>query len=526
MGTSRCYLLPGVKLFASGEYRGRRWTPADVREMAENAAPLGKLIVPPAAPGHEDDDGWQEFVRTDLPAGGWVYPPSVHAVPDPDPDYPGEMILVGDVVNVPPEMADKIDSGEYRHGSSEIYDDFLDDLGRSRGKTLRKFSYLGGEVPQVKRLGPLPKPVPMAAPLAFSEPRRRIKVRREQTGNTVLTFAETDRMDRTQMIAAIQAAMPGISQATLDAMTDDALADLAKNLPTPTAAAPAAAPAMFADVPREQMVADLVAAGQDQATLEAMPEDELAALYAEVVGEAPAETFGDPATMTRDELIAELTALGQDASALAAMTDDQLREAYAAATGTPPVAAAPAPVTMGERNRRKPATVRQAVAAAGGILGTLHRMSERVKAAEKKADIDPLCADLVRRGFSPAFVREWMRPALERLDNDRPAVTFSEGGRTVRGTAFRAKLAAARQLTPERCFVRFGERAGGAGVSPQTTDAAEAAKVRRFAETLSDAVVKQTGAKTREQFVEKFSELRKKDSSLTAEKYLGPGAVR
>ena len=52
------------------------------------------------------------------------------------------------------------------------------------------------------------------------------------------------------------------------------------------------------------------------------------------------------------------------------------------------------------------------------------------------------------------------------------------------------------------------------------------AKVRRFVEMLTDAVVKQTGAKSREQFVEKFSELRKKDSTLTAEKYLGPGAVK
>ena len=47
---------------------------------------------------------------------------------------------------------------------------------------------------------------------------------------TYLCFAESPGMNRSQMLQAILAAMPGLNQATLDGMTDDALADLAKNL--------------------------------------------------------------------------------------------------------------------------------------------------------------------------------------------------------------------------------------------------------------------------------------------------------
>lgn len=227
------YMLPGVNLFASGLYRGKQWAPEIIRRMAENAKKLGpngmKLLLPPAAPGHEDDDGWQEFVgdvsapgrpthdRTDEPAAGWVDPDSVHTVPDPQ--HKGHLILKGDVVNVPPEMARKIESGEYKFGSSEVYDDFTDDLGIGYGKTLRKFSFLGSEVPQVKRLGPLPKPVPMTAPKQFSERAGVfLKLRHVRVAGAIHTYAETVVMDRQQMTAAAMAAMPGISKATLDAL--------------------------------------------------------------------------------------------------------------------------------------------------------------------------------------------------------------------------------------------------------------------------------------------------------------------
>ena len=133
------FRLPNVALFASGTYRGKRWTPGVVRKLAENATELRSLLTPPAVLGHEEEQEWLD--RTDLPAGGWVDPASVKAVPDPD--HPGEMILRGDLVNVPAEVAARLSAGEYRYGSAEIYDDFLDDFGKSRGPALRRFALLG-----------------------------------------------------------------------------------------------------------------------------------------------------------------------------------------------------------------------------------------------------------------------------------------------------------------------------------------------------------------------------------------------
>jgi|GEM_PF-3821325 len=552
------YMLPGVNLFASGTYRGKPWTAAHVRQMRLNASGLAKLITPPAAPGHEDDDEWQKFVgdvdspgpptRTDEPAAGWVDPKTVHSVPDPD--NPGHLILRGDIVNVPPEMAQAIREGRYAFGSAEIYDRFKDDFGRSHGKALRKFSYLGSEVPQCKRLGRLPMPVPMQKLRVFSErvPGVQIRVRAVRDGSRIHTYAETTVMDRTALMTAIQEAMPGIAQSTLDGMSDDALADLAKNIPMPTPeAAPAAAPAapsgMFADMSREDMVAALTDLGEDAASLEEMSDEELQALLDELQAEEPAEeedveTMGDPAVMTRDELIAELTAAGQDAAALEGLSDDDLRLMYGELIGgvTTAAAAPAAPVVpMSERRRVTTRTKpRQANTFAErqskNLLGNLkrlnkfaereHRRLKTTAAQAKRRDATTFCEQLVREGrATPAQVQVMHMPLLLAMDDTSPIHKFSDGKVTRRVTAYELKKAELAKIPP---VIRFGERFPiGGGSAAGVDDSAEVAKVERFAETLPENAIRAGGYKSRANFVEKFSELRKKKPSLTAEQYLG-----
>lgn len=387
------YMLPGVRLFASGEYRGIPWKPIAVRMMAANARKLSALHVPPARPGHEDDEGWREWFedRTDQPAAGWVNPHTVTATADPE--NPGEVILTGDVVNVPPEMAQKIASGEYATGSSEIYSDFLDDFGKSHGPTLRRFSYLGGDVPQVKRLGRLPTPVPMTEPVKFSERRERVRVRGKavRRGAVVRFFAEASRMDRQSMCQAIQAAMPGLSQAFLDGLGDDAIAELAKNCPAPAqppatdpnAAGPVsgqqmadandanASPSMpdmvipapasgYADDPNNPTPTATPApadatkgkttdfavgdgspnqAGQEAAMNIKDPYSEMAddgmdgMAYADGQQSTGGDPAGDPANMSREEVIKNLVAMGQDEGTLTGMSDDDLKGLYAQLKG-------------------------------------------------------------------------------------------------------------------------------------------------------------------------------------------------
>lgn len=176
------YRLPNVSLFGSGVYRGQQWPASSIVKMAENAAKLApKLFVAPAVGiGHDSDI---------TPAAGWILPSSVHAIPDAD--NPGEQLLRGDVVNVPESVAAQVRSGQYAYGSAEIYSNFVDDFGNSHGPVLRRFVFLGASPPQVKRLGRLPMPEPMATPIAFAERLTGQQLRPRQ-GLAVLSFADRD----------------------------------------------------------------------------------------------------------------------------------------------------------------------------------------------------------------------------------------------------------------------------------------------------------------------------------------------
>lgn len=138
----------------------------------------------------------------------------------------------------------------------------------------------------------------------------------------------------------------------------------------------------------------------------------------------------------------------------------------------------------------------------------------------KKADAEAFCDRLVIEGrITRAQVQTLALPALLPLDNLRRVHKFTDGGQTRSLSAYELKK---RQLAAMPVVVRFGEKLGGSGGAAAPADgAAEVAKVRQFAETLSEGVLKAGNYKSREQFVERFSELRKKDSSLTAQKYLG-----
>lgn len=182
--------VPGVEIFATGEFNGERWTLRDLAEIARNFNELGpsrkNLLKAPVVLGHEET---QEFLeRTDLPAAGW--PSRVWVKPYRDPRTGAvEGILKADFAEVPAQIAGLINSRAYRKVSAEIYDDFRDDFGHSHGKALRRVSLLGGEIPKVKRLADIPL-------ARFSEsPARRAGIRlvqstRSPQRGTVFCFSE------------------------------------------------------------------------------------------------------------------------------------------------------------------------------------------------------------------------------------------------------------------------------------------------------------------------------------------------
>jgi len=494
------FRLPNVALFASGTYRGKRWTPGVVRKLAENATGLRALLTPPAVLGHEEEQEWLD--RTDLPAGGWVDPGSVKAVPDPD--HPGEMILRGDLVNMPAEVAARLSAGEYRYGSAEIYDDFLDDFGKSRGPALRRFALLGGEVPQVKRLGKLPAPVRQGAAVAFAD--RKPPAQR----SVALSFAERTVVDRSSLIKAIQAACPGMSQATIETNTDDALKEWVANLPKPQPQP--TNPTGTAGMDRATMIAEMVAAGVPQAELDMLDDAGLQAKYAEWKASQGAAnpdaagdvaTMGDAAAMSREELIAELVGAQQDAAALETMSDDDLRKLYTdlglGTTAETPAAPTGTVAAMSERARRDAAAI--ARIRADAEVGA--RQLRQQLHANRVQRVNAFCEQMVAAGkLLPAHVGDYKSPLLS-LDDTKPVHKFSDGGRTVSGSALARKMA---EIKARAAIVRFGEKVPGGGSADQTTHAAAVRKAEAHADAIPEATWKLTSFKSRGGFVSAFSE--------------------
>jgi hypothetical protein len=527
------YRVPGVEIFATGRYRGSVWDLADLDQMAKNARLLGpsgkNLLRPPVVYGHEEQ---QEFLdRTDWPAAGWLNCDTVRVRRYRDADTGKiEGILIGDFEDVNPVTAAALKSKRYRKVSSEIYDDFASDHGQTFGKTLRRIALLGGDLPQVKRLKDVPQPIS-----AHSECRHLVPGDAFRTAEgTWICFAEALAVDRNQLTAAVKASLPNLSNAFLDGLTDDKLAELVKSVPTPEQ--PQAAPAMgmppgmpaqpvapmappdpysqeFADMSREELVAALTEMGQDAAELEAMPDEELQALYDELKAEADGgggavEEMGDPATMSREEMIAELAGAGQDPAALEAMPDEELRALYAQVTGGA-TAAAPAAAPVAPMSERVAA--RKLLKNTRNLNRFMERELARAKATARqrqRQDAEAFCEKLVREGrLTPALVGAIGLTALLGLDDTQPVVTFSEKGVTRKVTAYERKKA---DLAKLPVLVRFGERFSNEGA---TTGDAEVQKVERFAEgTFPDP-------KVRAEYVAKFKAIAAKRPEFTAREF-------
>lgn len=545
-------VIRGADLFASGVYRGKAYTVADLDEIAENFRRLKDQLDPPAVLGHEEeqeflgavlgekakaseyDDDPDESERTDQPAAGWVDAVWVKKYTDATTGRQ-EAILQGNIVGVPSAIADMIRKKRYRKISAEVYDDYLDDFGRPHGKALRRVAYLGAEVPQVKRLADIPAPTPFserARPAAARGFGLRPTSARPTSRGTHLCFAEPvgttaggrTPHDRRSLIQTIRRVLPGVQATTLDPMADDQLADLAKNLPEPQSQTPPSQPVRpqtttppgvqtmgdVATMSKEDLIAAITAAGESPDGLDAMSEDELRELATELgVGGAPAGDTGgmvanmaDPAAMSREELIAELVAMGQDPAALEAMDDEALRSmlAQAATPAAPPAGGA---VPMSELAKFTEKKTRDALAR---LL--------RHEAKAKRGRIDAHCERLVQDGKVVPALLPVVRFALMKADDTKPVQKFTENGTAKTGTKFDELLALTAGLPRLGLFTE--KMPGGAGDGKKDGRREEAA-VRRFAET--NAAALRSAGKTAESFVREFSELRKKRPEMTAAEF-------
>ena len=473
--------IPGVEIFATGKYRGRKWNVADLEQMTENFRKLGpsglKLLTPPAVLGHEET---QEFLeRTDLPAAGWVS--RVYIQRYSDRNGP-QAILKVDFSEVPASVARLIKGKAYRKVSAEVYENFTDDHGNGYGKALRRVALLGGEIPQIKRLADIPTNFSEAddARVYVATLCRGESLRSKRVSGVIHVFMEILPMDRNAMVQ--QALSAGLDQAVIDTMTDDQLAAVVKVLPAPVVEMEES------PMSREDMIAELVAKGEDPAALESKTDEELKAML------MPVEEMAD---MTRDEMIAKLIEQGGNPDELSAKTDEELK----AMLEPKPVDVVP----MSEKGKKVvPPSVKSLSATVEANLKAELAASLKRQAQQKRSDAEAFCERLVRDGkISPGQKPHYVE-LLSSKDDRTACHKFSDA--TV--TSYEK---AKRELAALPVIHHYGEKIPGS--KPNATGEEER-RIKAFFEVQREALRK--AGKTPEQIVMTFSEGRKKNPNITA----------
>jgi hypothetical protein len=296
-----------VEVLDVGTHRGDDYTLADLRDIERNFRVAVGLVDPPVVIGHEERqplvDGLAE--NTGAPAVGWITALRVERRKGTD----GKVrpVLLADLHHVHPEIAALINARAYRKVSPEIYgeDGYPEDAPPAwHGKALRRLALLGGQLPHIKTLRDLPAVRFGEAPKnghkrAYLSPAGR---KRTADGKGWAVFSEVIPMDRSTLEDQLKAL--GWSDAMIEAcksLQDDAFAALANAALAQAAGADtggdtggaatdagAAATGMGEWPPeapsRDEVIAQLVAAGQDEAALQAMTDDELLAKWQEVKG--------------------------------------------------------------------------------------------------------------------------------------------------------------------------------------------------------------------------------------------------
>lgn len=475
-----------VPVFTAGQHReGERvYTLADLDTIVANFRLNLPAYLPPVVIGHEDEQEW--LADTGVPKAGDVV----------------ELRRVGDTLearlaDLPRRIADAINLNLYSGVSVEIWPEPDPGL-QGAGPTLRRIALLGGWPPQVKGLqtgNRLPTAASSRRPFLTSFRRlRQSRIVRGDRGR-VLVYSELimDQATKDTLIAVIKGKWSDLSDDFLASLDDAQLQTLAASAtPAGGSADAGAAPTQAADAPsRDQMVADLVAAGMDQAAVEAMDEAALLAAWQEKqAAAAPAAPMGSAQAAARH---------GSNGTFTAAQVQALVGRAVAAAL---------------------PAALNRAVAAfVKPVQAKVHQLdkfaSERL-AAEKKARVTAELDALVQQGrVLPAERDGGLDDVLAACDATAVhKYASSDGKGTIDQTQFDRLLAA---LKARPVLAKFGDRFRDP-VDKVDADAEEA-KVRRYADNQAFAATLRAAGKTPEQFVERFKELRKKQPALTARKY-------
>ena len=298
--------LPWTTIFAVGQHRDgeRPWTADDLRAMVANWNLNRGKVEPPVVPGHEE---FQALTASGVP-GAEFLPPGTGFPENTGVFSLGAVTalrtdgrtLEAQFAEVPARFAELINARVYRWVSIEVYDEPPPGCAGT-GPMLRRVAFLGGDLPQVKSLGEIPKAY-------FAEPSPPARWRLYSEARAMAESTTTD------ALIDILAAQPvQLTPEILKDMPPDTLAAIAKQVTpeggTGTLPEETTAAEVPPDFDRASAIQAILAVdpAQDPAALEAMDDAALYALWLEKTGGTGAT--GDVTGMSEGEVPAVPTTL-------------------------------------------------------------------------------------------------------------------------------------------------------------------------------------------------------------------------
>jgi hypothetical protein len=382
-----------IHLFRADDYDGgESWTTADLDDIVRNHRLLyPRLWRPPIGLGHlrpTPDNAHTADLAFGEVARLWREGPD----------------LWGSYARVSPELERLLKGGYLRSPSVELYRDPSEGnftervMPGLRGAMLRRVVYVGAWPQRVKGLaepswaaGEMPR-------LYCTRPGR--------------IFGEKTTMDRDHLMQVAQQA--GFGQQFLDGLDDNQLSGL------------------VADLAGRMLGGGDAAGGAGSAPMEPDQDDTGADTGADTMGNTP----------SRDQMVQDLVAAGQDEQTLQQMDDASLKELWqqmqgggAAAAGGGSTAAAPS--TYGEPARRRGKQMTRTIQISIPTLQSLVAATARTAVARMPrvitdADVVKFCEQMVEEGnLSPAQAERDQRgkpvgPVIKRLLRTSP-ICFAEG---------------------------------------------------------------------------------------------------
>lgn len=534
------HVVPGVRLFGTGEVRGDRWDEGDVDAIVRNGKLLSEYLKPTVVIGHEEEQPLVEGMpptwvdNTGQPAFGVIR--NLRKEPGPFP--------VGDLCDVPDWLFWLIRNKAYRTVSAEVYPADSPPEGlppelqdKIQGPVLRRVSLLGGEIPQWKTLRDMTdwigdwRQKHGLEPLSFTEPWRpdtnlRLSRVKRLTDGRVLLFSEVTNVATKTKPAKKKfkkfSELSAKAKATLKRFADDEK-DKEKDkddekFDDGMAAAPdAAASAPPAQVSRQDMIALLGELGVDTSKItDAVPDEVLADMVRAIQG-AQAAAAPPPAAMADPEPAPMAVTQPMDAaaapSAAVAVGDPPAQEQLPTQVTTIMKYADPKTGKIMEKPVDLAKLVVDTVKAEFGKfsekLDATTKQANQLDANTRRANIKAFCEGEVKAGRLLPAQREAVESRLFRCNHVQK---FAEGE-----NAGKSELdLQMEEISSGPVLVNFHERMQNRRPGSESATEEEA-KVRRWAEANEDVLAK--AGLTPAGQIKKFAEKLKSNPKYTAAEF-------